>query len=115
MMAEEQGLSLVGLTEDMAKMYDKSVKLAEIDDILQQKDVWHLQRDGGKVHRALKKAAYGAIVAVIKLEKKLLKKWDDTLFEEKYIPAIAKETKAIEQFDEFEEWLKTSEEFSKFA
>ena len=105
MMAKEQGLSLVGLTEDMAKMYDKSVKLAEMEDILQQKDVWHLERDGGKVHLALKKAAYGAIAAVIKLEKKLLKKWDDTLFEEKYIPAVAKETKAIEQFDEFEEWL----------
>lgn len=105
MMAKEQGLSLVGLTEDMAKMYDKSVELAEIEDILQQKDVWHLERDGGKVYRALEKAAYRAIAAVIKLEKKLLKKWDDTLFEEKYIPAVAKETKAIEQFDEFEEWL----------
>jgi hypothetical protein len=86
-------------------MYNKSVELAEIDDILQQKDVWHLERDGGKVYRALEKAAYGAIAAVIKLEKKLLKKWDDTLFKEKYIPAIAKETEAIEQFDEFEEWL----------
>ncbi|MCP5098559.1 MAG: hypothetical protein GY943_23665 [Chloroflexi bacterium] len=29
MMAKEQGLLLVGLTEDMAKMYDKSVKLKE--------------------------------------------------------------------------------------
>ncbi len=105
MMAKEQGLSLVGLTEDMAKMYDKSVKLAEIDDILQQKDVWHLERDGGAVHRALKRTAYGAIAAVIKLEKELLKKWDDTLFEEKYIPAIARETKSIERYDEFEEWL----------
>lgn len=105
MMAEDQGLSLVGLTEDMAKMYDKSLKLAAMEHVLQQKDVWHLVRDGGKVCRALKRSAYGAIDVVITLEKKLLKKWDDSLFEEKYIPAVARETKAIAQFDEFEEWL----------
>lgn len=105
MEVQEQGLSLAGLTEDMAKMYDKSVKLAEIEDVLQQKDIWHLERDGGKVHRALKKAAYGAIATVINLEKALLKKWDDALFEEKYIPAVAKEENAIKQYDEFEEWL----------
>ncbi len=102
---QEQGLSLAGLTEDMAKMYDKSVKLAEIEDVLQQKDTWHLERDGGKVHNALEKAAHGAITTVIKLEKALLKKWDDAVFEEKYIPAVAKEEQAIEQYDEFEEWL----------
>lgn len=105
MEVQEQGLLLAGLTEDMAKMYDKSVNLAEIEDVLQQKDIWHLERDGGKVHRALKKAAYGAISTVINLEKRLLKKWDDTLFEEKYIPAVTKEEQAIEQYDEFEEWL----------
>ena len=105
MEVQEQGLSLAGLTEDMAKMYDLSVELAEIEDVLQQKDTWHLERDGGKVHRALKKAAYGAITTVINLEKTLLKKWDDALFEEKYIPAVAKEANAIEQYDEFEEWL----------
>ncbi len=100
-----QGLSLAGLTEDMAKMYDLSVKLAEIEGVLQQKDIWHLERDGGKVYRALKRVAYGAISTVVKLEKSLLKKWDDALFEEKYIPAVAKEEKAIKQYDEFGEWL----------
>lgn len=105
MALKEQGVSLAGLTEDMAKMYDKSVDLAEIDDILQQKDTWHLERDGGDVHRALKRAAYGAIKSVTDLEKKLLKKWDDALFEEKYIPAVAKETRAIAHYDEFGEWL----------
>ncbi len=72
---------------------------------MQQKDIWHLERDGGKVHNALRKAAHDAITTVINLEKTLLKKWDDTLFEEKYIPAVAKEEQAIEQYDEFEEWL----------
>jgi len=105
MMAKEQGLSLIGLTEDMAKMYGKSLKLADMAGVLQQKDVWHLERDGGKVYRALKRRAYGAIAAVIALEKNLLKKWDENLFEEKYIPAVARESEAIEQFDEFEAWL----------
>lgn len=105
MVVKEQGLSLAGLTEDMAKMYDKSVKLADIEGVLQQKDVWHLERDGGTVYRALKRVAYQAIGTVIKLEQKLLKKWDDTLFEEKYISAVAKEEVAIEQYDEFGEWL----------
>lgn len=105
MEVQEQGLSLAGLTEDMAKMYDLSAELAEIEDVLQQKDIWHLERDGGKVHRALEKAAHGAITTVTNLEKTLLKKWDDTLFEEKYIAAVAKEEQAIEQYDEFEEWL----------
>ncbi len=59
MMAKEQGLSLIGLAEDMAKMYGKSLKLADMEDVLQQKDVWHLERDGGKVYRALKRRAYG--------------------------------------------------------
>jgi len=105
MEVQEQGLSLAGLTEDMAKMYDLSVELADTEDILQQKDIWHLERDGGAVYRALEKAAHRAIGIVIKLEKKLLKKWDDTLFEEKYIPAVAEEIKLIEQYDAFEEWL----------
>ncbi len=105
MMAKEQGLSLIGLAEDMAKMYGKSLKLADMEDDLQQKDVWHLERDGAKVYRALKRRAYGTIAAVIALEKNLLKKWDDLLFAEKYIPAVARETEAIEQFDEFEAWL----------
>jgi hypothetical protein len=105
MEVQEQALSLAGLTEDMAKMYDRSVELAGIEDVLQQKDTWHLERDGGKVHSVLEKAAHGAITTVINVEKALLKKWDDALFEEKYIPAVAKEEQAIEQYDEFEEWL----------
>lgn len=105
MALKEQGVSLVGLTEDMAKMYDKSVDLAGIDDILQQKDIWHLERDGGAVHSVLRKAAYRAIKTVTDLEKKLLKKWDDVLFDEKYIIAVANEAKAIAQHDEFEEWF----------
>lgn len=105
LLAKEQGLMLSGLTEDMATMYDKSLKLADMTDVSQQKDVWHLERDGGKVRNSLKKSAYAAISAVLALEKVLLKAWDDTIFDEQYIPTVDKESKAIEQYDEFAECL----------
>ena len=105
LMAQEQGVSLTGLTEDMATMYDKSLKLAGMEDKPQQKDIWHIQRDGAKTRRALERTAYRAMSTVIDLEKKLLKKWSDSLFEEKYIPAVAAETVAIEHHDQFETWL----------
>jgi len=105
MMAQEQGVSLIGLTEDMAKMYGKSLKLAGMEAKPQQKDVWHIERDGVTTRRALERTAYRAMSSVIDLEKQLLKKWDNDLFEEKYIPAVTKEIVAIECHDQFETWL----------
>lgn len=70
-----------------------------------QKDIWHIQRDGGKVLRKLEREAFNASKEVIKLEKKLLKKWDDQLFDDKYIAAVAKEERLYEQHDAFFEWL----------
>lgn len=105
LMAEDQGVSLTGLTEDMAKMYTKSLKLAGMSEKPQQKDTWHIERDGSTVRRALERAAYRAMNAVIDLEKKLNKEWDTQLFEQKYIPAIAKEIETIEKHDQFETWL----------
>lgn len=105
LMAEEQGVSLIGLTEDMAKMYGKSLKLAGMEAKPQQKDIWHLERDGATIRRALERAAYRAMTKVIDLEKQLLKAWDDTLFEEKYIPAVTQEMAAITCHDQFETWL----------
>jgi len=105
LMAEDQGVSLTGLTEDMAKMYTKSLKLAGMSEKPQQKDIWHIERDGSTVRRALERAAYQAMNTVIDLEKKLNQEWDAQLFEQTYIPAIAKEVETIEQHDQFETWL----------
>jgi len=105
LMAQEQGVSLIGLTEDMAKMYGKSLKLAGMAAKPQQKDIWHLERDGATVRRALERAAYRAMAQVIDLEKQLLKKWDDECFEQKYLPAVTKEKAAIACHDQFETWL----------
>ena len=105
MQAQEQGVSLNGLTEDMAKMYGKSLKLAGMEGKPQQKDVWHIQRDGSTIRRALERAAYHAMGTVIELEKQLCNGWDDDLFDQKYIPALAKELTIIEQHDQFESCL----------
>ena len=105
LMAEDQGISLTGLTEDMAKMYTKSLKLAGMSEKLRQKDTWHIERDGTTVRRALERAAYQNMNKVLDLEKKLNQEWDNQLFEQEYIPAVAKETQTIEQHDQFETWL----------
>jgi hypothetical protein len=104
LMAQEQGVTIGGLVEDMARMYAKSQKEAELD-VPVQKDVWHVQRDGSQILRDLERAAFRATRQVIKLEKQLLKQWDDTLFDEKYVPAVMKEELRYDQHAAFAEWL----------
>jgi hypothetical protein len=101
---EEQGVDLSGMVEDMARMYPKSLEEAELG-LTVQKDVWHVEQDGGQVKRDLERLALRATKEVERLEKKLLKEWDDTLFEEHYIPAVAKEERLYEQYAEFACWF----------
>jgi hypothetical protein len=42
--AEDQGFSLVGISEDMAKTYQKSLKLAGKKEVKAQKDIWHVDK-----------------------------------------------------------------------
>lgn len=104
LMAQEQGVTIGGLVEDMARMYAKSQKEAELD-VPVQKDVWHVQRDGSQILRDLERAAFRATRHVIKLEKQLLKQWDDTLFDEEYVPAVMKEELRYDQHAAFAQWL----------
>lgn len=104
LVAQEQGVIIGGLVEDMARMYGKSQKEAGLD-VLVQKDVWHIQRDGAQVLRDLERAAFAATRLVIKLEKQLLKEWDEPLFDEKYVSAVAKEERCYDQHAAFAEWL----------
>ena len=104
LLAQDQGLTIGGLVEDMASMYAKSQLEAELE-VPVQKDIWHIQRDGAGVLRTLERSAFRATGQVLDLEKKLLKKWDDTLFTEKYIPAVDKEALRYDQHDTFAQWL----------
>jgi hypothetical protein len=104
LMAQDQGATLGGLVEDMAKMYPQSVREADLDlDV--QKDVWHIERDGAQVQTDLERAALRATRQVMALEKKLLKAWDDDLFEQKYIPAVAREETLYDQHAAFTTWF----------
>ena len=105
LIAEESGVKIAGLVEDMATMYPKSQKEADMADLPVQKDVWHIQRDGSTVLRKLSKQAYKATKKVYKLEKMLLKKWDDDVFEKQYILAVLNEESLYEQHDQFEQCL----------
>lgn len=104
LIAQDQGLTIGGLVEDMASMYAKSQLEAELE-VSVQKDIWHIQRDGARVLRTLERSAFRATGQVIDLEKKLLKKWDDTLFTDKYMPAVAKEERRYDQHDTFAQWF----------
>lgn len=104
LIAQDQGATIRGVVEDMARMYPKSQQEAELE-LTVQKDSWHIQRDGAQVSRDLERAAFRATRQVLKLEKQLLKQWDDRLFEEQYIPAVAKEERLYEQHDHFAQWL----------
>lgn len=104
LMAQEQGVTIGGLVEDMARMYGKSQKEAELE-VSVQKDVWHIQQDGSQVLRDLERAAFRATGQVIKLEKQLLKQWDETLFDEKYVPAVTQEELRYDQHAAFADCL----------
>lgn len=99
---QEQGVSIVGLVEDMARTFGKSQKLAGLSTATVQKDTWHLLRDGGQVKQDLERSAYKAMGVVLELERKLAKTWDETLFA-RYVDAVAKEEWAITQYDAYAE------------
>jgi hypothetical protein len=96
-MAQDQGVDIAGLVEDMARMYPKSLREAGLDDLEEsvQKDLWHLERDGGQLCRDLERSAFQATKRVLALEAKLNKAWSDDLFLKEYIPAVAAEEKAV--------------------
>ena len=100
LMTQDQGVTLEGVVEDMARMYPKSQEEAGLElDV--QKDVWHIERDGGQVRKDLERLALAATKKVDKLEKRLDKAWDDALFEQEYISAVAKEERLYEQLETF--------------
>jgi hypothetical protein len=66
LIAQEQGATIRGVVEDMARMYPKSQQEAELE-LAVQKDSWHIQRDGSQVRRDLERAAFRATRQVLKL------------------------------------------------
>jgi hypothetical protein len=86
----------------MAKMYPKSLEMAGLEQVPQQKDIWHLLREGQRRRRIVQRAAYRLMSQVDKLEQQLCDQWDETLFLEKYIPTVDKEEMMIAEHDQLE-------------
>jgi len=85
-------------------MYPKSQQEAGLDWSV-QKDVWHIERDGSQVRRDLERAAFRSTKQVLKVQRQLLKAWDDSVFEQQYIPAVEQEKRLYDQHALFSEWL----------
>ena len=103
LVAQDQGASIAGLVEDMARMYPQSQELAGVD-VEVQKDTWHVSHTGKQVRRDLQREALAALSRVDKIEKQLLKNWQDDVFYSQYIPAVEKMELLFEQHDAFEMW-----------
>jgi hypothetical protein len=104
LVSQDGGAHIKGLVEDMARMYPKSQELAEIE-VSVQKDTWHIEKWGAKVRNDLQRIALTAQRKVYDLEKRLLEAWNDTLFLDRYIPAVEKADRLLEQHDIFAHWL----------
>ena len=87
LMAQDQGVDIAGLIEDMARMYPKSLREAGLDDLKEsvQKDLWHIERDGDQLCRDLERSAFHATKRVLALEAKLRKAWSNDLFRNEYL------------------------------
>ena len=99
----DRDLQIAGVVEDMARMYDKSQDLADLD-LPSQEDIWHLLRDAGQLLKDLERRAYRAMKKSYKLEKKLQKAWDDARFDQ-YVTTVAEEERLCSLHQEFSEWL----------
>jgi hypothetical protein len=100
LIAQEQGATIRGLIEDMARNYEKSQALADLSQVAVQKDSWHLTRESAQLRHNLEKTAYQAMQRVLALEKRLNKAWSAQDFDA-YLNALAAEAKAIEQYDAY--------------
>jgi hypothetical protein len=76
---QDRGVQIKGLAEDGCIPYAASCKAAALDAAI-QKDVWHPLEDVRKVIKAVEREATHKLEGAEKLEKKLRKSWDDTIF-----------------------------------
>jgi hypothetical protein len=100
LVAQDRGVQLAGLVEDMARAFPKSVQAAGLR-LAIQKDPWHVLDWAGRVRRELERSALQALATVDRLEKQLIQTWDGPRFEAEYIPAVAQADRLLAQHDAF--------------
>jgi hypothetical protein len=100
LVAQDSGVQLTGLVEDMGRTFPQSVKLAGLR-LAIQKDPWHVLDWARRTRRALERSALQALAAVARLEQQLSRTWDGARFTAEYIPAVAKMARLLAQHDAF--------------
>ena len=100
LVAQDSGVQLTGLVEDMGRTFPQSVKLAGLR-LAIQKDPWHVLQWARRVRRDLERSALQALAAVDRLEHQLGATWDAARFTAEYIPAVAKMERLLAQHDAF--------------
>jgi hypothetical protein len=103
LVAQDSGVQLGGLVEDMGRTFPKSLEVAALP-LPVQKDPWHVTHWAGRVRRDLERTAYRALEGVYRLEKQLAQHWDTACFANAYIPAVAQAEALIAQHDTFSQW-----------
>jgi hypothetical protein len=78
---QDRRVQIKGLAEDNCIPYAASCRLAQMDAAI-QKDVWHPLADVRKVINDVEREALRKLEAIEKLEKRLRKHWDETIFAE---------------------------------
>ncbi len=100
LVAQDSGVQLTGLVEDMGRTFPKSVKLAGLR-LAIQKDPWHVLDWARRVRQELERSALQAVTTVDRLEQQLGRTWDAARFTAEYIPAVAKMARLLAQHDAF--------------
>lgn len=78
---QDRRVQIKGLAEDGCIPYAASCRAAQLDAAI-QKDVWHPLEDVRKVIRDVEREAFQKMKAAEKLEKRLRKAWDETVFDQ---------------------------------
>jgi len=100
LVAQDTGVQLTGLVEDMGRTFPTSVKVAGLR-LAIQKDPWHVLDWARRVRRELERQALQALATVDRLEQQLGRAWDGVRFEAAYIPAVANMERLLAQHDAF--------------
>ena len=100
---QDKKVNLIGLVEDAAKPYPKSLQQADLF-LPVQKDVWHVLDKASQTITDVERAALKALGKVYALEKKLTKAFSDKTFEE-YVAATAKADYLLEESSQLRFWV----------
>jgi len=100
---QDKKVNLIGLVEDAAKLYPKSLRCADLS-LPVQKDVWHVMDKASQTLTDVERAALKALEKVYGLEKKLTQTFNNKLFRD-YMAADKKADKLLVESSQLRFWV----------